>query len=157
MCCTLSFSIFDLRCEHWSAGDSPSKFLDREGRDEGEEGLVAMKVKVGRLKLESYTSRLPSRDYAKQHLDEMARSLKQLGQLNPILVKRQLQEIELEMFKAYDYEASGVCPACGKRVKLQKPKITVNAWRQDIINALRKFLEELQLSHLDGANDGPHR
>jgi len=116
-----------------------------------------MKVKIDRLKLGRYTSRLPSRDYAKQHLDEMTRSLKEHGQLNPILVKRQLEEIELQMFKGFDYQASGVCPACGKRVKLQKPKITVNAWRQGIINALRKFLEELQLSHLDGANDGPHR
>jgi len=59
-----------------------------------------MKVKVDRLKLGKYTARLPSRDYARQHLDEMTRSFKQLGQLNSILVKRQLEEIELEIFKS---------------------------------------------------------
>ena len=105
-----------------------------------------MKVKIDRLRLGRYTSRLPSRDYAKQHLDEMTRSLKQLGQLNPILVKRQLEEIELEMFKAYDYEASGVCPACGEKVALRKPKITVNAWLEDLLKAMRKDLERLESS-----------
>jgi hypothetical protein len=80
-----------------------------------------MKVKVDRLKLGRYTSRLPSRDYAKKHLDEVTATFKQLGQLNPILVKRELEEIELEMFKAYDYEASGVCSVCGENVSLKKP------------------------------------
>jgi len=103
-----------------------------------------VKVKVDRLTLGRYTSRLPSRDYAKQHLDEMTRSFKQHGQLNPILVKRQLEEIELEMFKAYDYEASGVCPKCDEKVTLKKPKITVNAWIEDLLKAMRKDLERLE-------------
>jgi len=103
-----------------------------------------MKVKIDRLKLGRYTSRLPSRDYAKQHLDEMAGSLKEHGQLNPILIKRQLEEIELQMFKAYDYEASGVCPKCGEKVTFKKPKITVNAWLDDLLKAMRKDLERLE-------------
>jgi len=105
-----------------------------------------VKVKVDRLKLGRYTSRLPSRDYAKQHLDEMTRSLKQLGQLTAILVKRQLEEIELQMFKAYDYEARGVCPKCGEKVALRKPKITVNAWIEDLLKSMRKDLERLKSS-----------
>ena len=103
-----------------------------------------MKVKVDKLNLGKYTARLPSRDYAKEHLDEMTRSLKELGQLNPILVKRQLEEIELQMFKGFDYQASGVCPSCGKKVTLKKPKITVNAWREDLLKAMGKDLERLE-------------
>jgi len=112
-----------------------------------------MKVKIDRLKLGRYTSRLPSRDYAKQHLDEMTASLKQLGQLNPILVKRQLEEIELQIFKAYEYEATGVCPKCREKVSLKKPKITVNAWMEDLLKAMRKDLERFESSVLRKASN----
>jgi len=129
--------------EKWFVGVSPLRSLNREGTDEKERGS-SVKVKVDKLNLGKYTARLPSRDYAKEHLDEMTRSLKELGQLNPILVKRQLEEIELQMFKGFDYQASGVCPSCGKKVKLHRPRITVNAWKEDLLKAMGKDLERLE-------------
>jgi len=128
--------------EKWFVGVSPLRSLNREGTDEKERGS-SVKVKVDKLNLGKYTARLPSRDYAKEHLDEMTRSLKELGQLNPILVKRQLEEIELQMFKGFDYQASGVCPSCGKKVTLKKPKITVNAWKEDLLKPWGRTLRDL--------------
>jgi len=49
----------------------------------------------------------------------------------------------LHLFKDFSYRAIGTCPECGKRTTLENPHLTVQAWKKEIVEAMRKDLEEL--------------
>jgi len=59
-------------------------------------------------------------------------------------IRENLLDLEtLHLFKDFSYRAIGTCPECGKRTTLDNPKIAVQAWKKDIVEAMRKDLEEL--------------
>jgi len=49
----------------------------------------------------------------------------------------------LHLFKDLSYRARGTCPECLKRIILENPHLTVQAWKKEIVEAMRKDLEEL--------------
>lgn len=49
----------------------------------------------------------------------------------------------LHLFKDFSYRAIGTCSECGKRTTLENPHLAVQAWKKDIVEAMRKDLEEL--------------
>jgi len=57
-----------------------------------------------------------------------------------------LDVTRLHLFKDFDYSASGTCSECGKRTTLRKPRLTVNAWKKHIVEALKRDLDELTSS-----------
>jgi len=59
------------------------------------------------------------------------------------ILENLLDVTTLHLFKDFSCRATGTCPECGKRVTLENPHLAVQAWKKEIIEALRKDLEEL--------------